>query len=539
MPGLEVVVLRLASTVVSTVAKSVLAPRPGADLAAGPLRPLPKPASPDRLARVLGRRLEESYASLPAHERAAAADAVRDGFAAAGELDADRLFALSLDPDRLAAELRRPHPGPGEPLYEELLTLCCAHYVEQLTAHPSFAARAAVGQVRSADAARELIEDVRDRVGPRPEATALAFEEKYARYVEQTHSRLELFGLTLGRSASEWPLDTAYISLRRFREDEQPMVRVQLGMAWGAFDAAEYVTEVLEPAPDWESTYLTVRTDEQVAQLGRLHGMRRITLAGDHALPDALLSLPRLAHLALTANTVVRDLSPLVRLPALDQLGLDGCPQVRDLGPVCDLPRVRALSLLDLRPGLSLSPLARLDQLTGLMLGTPGETRNLSELPPLERLVVLGLYRQSEGISLDGLERWPGLHTLTITGEAQAKGLARVPVPRKLRSLQILDHRALDLRALSRHAGLMYLYLSGCCLTSDLSALRELPDLRYVSFYNCTGTIDLSALVQLHQLNIRCQLTTARGAESIPPERLQQDERPTPPPPPKAPPPHK
>ncbi|MGW1865762.1 NACHT domain-containing protein [Streptomyces mauvecolor] len=221
MPGLEVVVLRLAGTVVSAAAKAVLAPRPGAGLVPAPLRPLPKTASPDRLAKVLGQRLTEAYGSLPEHERTAAVDAVRDGFAAAGELDAERLFALALDPDRLAAELRRPHPGPGEPLYEELLTLCCAHCVEQLTAHPSFAARAAVEQARSADAARELIEDVRDRVGPRPEAAALAFEEKYARYVEQTHSRLELFGLTLGRSASEWPLDTAYIGLAVSGEPRQ------------------------------------------------------------------------------------------------------------------------------------------------------------------------------------------------------------------------------------------------------------------------------------------------------------------------------
>ncbi|WP_455681773.1 NACHT N-terminal Helical domain 1-containing protein [Streptomyces violascens] len=115
VPGLEVVVLRLASAVVSTAAKSVLALRPGAGLVAGPLHPLPKPASPDRLAKVLGQRLTEAYGSLPEHERTAAVDAVRDGFAAAGELDAERLFALGLDPDRLAAELRRPHPGPGEP----------------------------------------------------------------------------------------------------------------------------------------------------------------------------------------------------------------------------------------------------------------------------------------------------------------------------------------------------------------------------------------------------------------------------------------
>nr|WP_046500789.1 NACHT domain-containing protein [Streptomyces odonnellii] len=195
------------------VAKSVLLPKPGAGLVASPVRPLPKPASPDRLAKVLAGRLKESYPRLPENERLAAFEAVRSAFAAAGELTPDRLFALDLDPARLAAELRTPCPGPAEDLYEELLGLCCAHVVEQLTSHPSFAARAAVEQTRAASRTHGLIEDVRERVGPRPDAAALIFEQRYGEYVAHTHGRLELFGLTLGRSKRDWPLDTAYISL--------------------------------------------------------------------------------------------------------------------------------------------------------------------------------------------------------------------------------------------------------------------------------------------------------------------------------------
>ncbi|MFD7896150.1 NACHT domain-containing protein [Streptomyces sp. NPDC059743] len=213
--SLEVVVSRLAGTVLGAIAKSMLLPKQGAGLVASPVRPLPKPASPDRLAKVLAGRLEQShaYARLPENERLAALEAVRSSFAAAGELTPERLFALDLDPARLAAELRTPHPGPAEDLYEELLGLCCAHVVEQLTAHPSFTARAAVEQRREASRTRELVEDVRERVGPRRDAAALAFEERYGEYVARTHGRLELFGLTLGRSRRDWPLDTAYISL--------------------------------------------------------------------------------------------------------------------------------------------------------------------------------------------------------------------------------------------------------------------------------------------------------------------------------------
>ncbi|MGW6745179.1 NACHT domain-containing protein [Streptomyces sp. NPDC055025] len=212
--SLEVVVARLAGTVMGAVAKSVLLPKPGAGLVASPVRPLPRPASPDRLAKVLAGRLKQShaYARLPENERLAAVEAVRSSFAADG-LTPERLFALDLDPARLAGELRTPHPGPAGDLYEELLGLCCAHVVEQLTAHPSFAARAAVEQTRAAGRTHELIEDVRERVGPRRDAAALAFEQRYGEYVAHTHGRLELFGLTLGRSRRDWPLDTAYISL--------------------------------------------------------------------------------------------------------------------------------------------------------------------------------------------------------------------------------------------------------------------------------------------------------------------------------------
>ncbi|MFD4941562.1 NACHT domain-containing protein [Streptomyces sp. NPDC058409] len=216
MQGLEVAMLRLATTVIGTVAKSLVTPKPGAGLVPDPVRPLPRPAKPDRLAKVLGGRLAQSYAGVPEHERLAAVEAVRDTFAAAGELTVDRLFAVDLEPERLRAELSAPAAGLSEravELYEELLGRCCLHVVEQLTAQPSFAARAAVEQVRAAERTRELVEDVRARVGPRPDAAALDFERRYAEFVAAANSRMGLFGLTLGRSASEWPLETAYISL--------------------------------------------------------------------------------------------------------------------------------------------------------------------------------------------------------------------------------------------------------------------------------------------------------------------------------------
>ncbi|MFJ8105037.1 NACHT domain-containing protein [Streptomyces sp. NPDC096132] len=209
MQGLEVVVVRLASTVVSTVARSMLKPSPGAGLVPDPVRPLPRPAGPEKLARVLGGRIAGGYAALPEHERLAAVAAVQDTFAAAGVLGADRLFAADLDPGRLADELRRPVTDLAEPaqdLYAELLRLCCAHVVEQLTAQPSFAARAAVEQTRRTGAL------LRER--PAEQSVDAGFERRYADFVARTQARLELYGVTLGgRRRAEWPLDTAYLSL--------------------------------------------------------------------------------------------------------------------------------------------------------------------------------------------------------------------------------------------------------------------------------------------------------------------------------------
>ncbi|WUB48052.1 NACHT domain-containing protein [Streptomyces griseorubiginosus] len=148
--------------------------------------------------------------------------AVQDTFAAAGSLDAERLFAVDLDPGRLADQLRRQVDdlaGPGQDLYRELLGLCCEHIVEQLTAQPSFAARAAVEQTRRTG---ELLK-------ARPTSARPDFEGRYTRFVADTHSRLELFGVTLGgRRRAEWELDTAYLSLavsgeRRYEPQREGM----------------------------------------------------------------------------------------------------------------------------------------------------------------------------------------------------------------------------------------------------------------------------------------------------------------------------
>nr|WP_202461734.1 NACHT domain-containing protein [Streptomyces sp. SID8374] len=240
--------IRLATTVLGSATKTLLTPRPGAGLVPDPVRPLPRPPKPDRLAKVLAGRMSESYGDLPEHERLAAVASVQDTFVAASELEAGRLFAVELDPERLRAELSAPAPGLSARacgLYEDLLGRCCAHLVEQLTAHPSFAARAAVEQIRAAGRTRALVKDVRDRVGLRTDAADLEFEVRYAEFIATTNSRVELFGLTLGRSAGGWPLETAYIGLEvsgdygitdRYGLDQPVRTTVRIEQALGERD---------------------------------------------------------------------------------------------------------------------------------------------------------------------------------------------------------------------------------------------------------------------------------------------------------------
>ncbi|MET9960878.1 NACHT domain-containing protein [Streptomyces sp. NPDC006326] len=221
MTGFETVLLRAAGTAAAALGRSRLGQVPGAGLTQKPVRPAARWRRPARLgepelrrlAAGLADRLGEATARLPEHERLAALDAVADAFTALGAADADALFAADLDPAALAARLPVPHAAALSPRAEaacrDLIRLCCVHAVEYLTTLPAFGARADVELVRRTGALQRSV----DRLADRADGAAYAFEERYARYVAETHGRLQLFGLTLSRFRREWPLDVAYISL--------------------------------------------------------------------------------------------------------------------------------------------------------------------------------------------------------------------------------------------------------------------------------------------------------------------------------------
>ncbi|MER6518729.1 NACHT domain-containing protein [Streptomyces sp. NPDC060334] len=221
MTGFETVLLRVAGTAATTLLKSLLARAPGAGLTAHPARPAGRLRRPTelgdpeirRLTRTLASRLGEEAARLPDHERSAVVDSVADTFAMVGRLDADALFAADLRPAALAAAIPPPRAAglseAAESVHRRLVELCCTHVVEYATTLPGFSARADVELVRRmAELARAV-----DRLSHTGDGAALAFEERYGRYIAEAHGRLQLFGLTFSQARREWPLDRAYISL--------------------------------------------------------------------------------------------------------------------------------------------------------------------------------------------------------------------------------------------------------------------------------------------------------------------------------------
>ncbi|NGN64208.1 NACHT domain-containing protein [Streptomyces sp. A7024] len=225
---IEAVLARVAATVAGSAAKAVLRPkRPGAGLVTAPGRAALPGRQAARLGeKELGRLVDDlagrlrracaagPYAELPEAERLAAVEAVRDAFQGLAGLD--ELMALDLDAEALASRVGRPVAGlspAAESLRGELLALCCRHAVEIATALPSFGPRADVELIRRSGEAQRALEEIRERLPGDGAGAGLAFEQRYAEYVAETYARVELFGLTLGRTSTDLALDTAYISL--------------------------------------------------------------------------------------------------------------------------------------------------------------------------------------------------------------------------------------------------------------------------------------------------------------------------------------
>nr|WP_307813976.1 NACHT domain-containing protein [Streptomyces sp. N35] len=180
------------------------------------------PKEMKRLVRELVRRTGERH--VPG-ELDAVADALERTLCGLGDLDLDDVQAVALGHQALA---RRLHDAAGgdqlvrwlsqaaEDLYARLLDSACLHILHFFTQRSPFVARTLVEHSRQL---RDLIErtDVLiERLGSQSAADA-GFEERYAAHIAKKHSSLTIFGVDLTESR-QWPLDTAYLSLRATRE---------------------------------------------------------------------------------------------------------------------------------------------------------------------------------------------------------------------------------------------------------------------------------------------------------------------------------
>ncbi|MDJ1138029.1 NACHT domain-containing protein [Streptomyces iconiensis] len=103
-------------------------------------------------------------------------------------------------------------PTPGESgLYQRALDTACLHILHFFTQRSTFVARTLVEQSRRLGELITLVDVLIKRV-PSQSAQDAGFEQQYARYIANKHCKLTIYGVDL-QQASQWPLDTAYLSL--------------------------------------------------------------------------------------------------------------------------------------------------------------------------------------------------------------------------------------------------------------------------------------------------------------------------------------
>ncbi len=120
----------------------------------------------------------------------------------------------------------RPHPSHLDPtpaedtLYHRVLDTACLHILHFFTQRSTFVARTLVEQSRRLGELITLVDVLIERI-PSQSARDAEFEQSYARYIANKHCKLTIYGIDL-QQASEWPLDTAYLSLEAAPSVERP-----------------------------------------------------------------------------------------------------------------------------------------------------------------------------------------------------------------------------------------------------------------------------------------------------------------------------
>ncbi|NSC23180.1 NACHT domain-containing protein [Streptomyces albus subsp. chlorinus] len=246
-----VVGLRIASSVMGPlVRKLFVSEGPGAGLVERPVR-VSSLVSFTGEKRTLGRKDLEKTArelvrralrELGPHEAPSDGEAERaaarltDTLHALGDIGLSDVEAVSLGHTDFAralharATMADPHPDatPGEDaLYHRVLETASLHILHFFTQRSPFVTRTLVEQSRKLADLVTLVDVLIDRI-PSRSAQDAEFEQQYARYIANRHRTLTIYGIDL-QQASEWPLDTAYLSLTATAERDSVQFQVPDG----------------------------------------------------------------------------------------------------------------------------------------------------------------------------------------------------------------------------------------------------------------------------------------------------------------------
>ncbi|MFE9393432.1 NACHT domain-containing protein [Streptomyces sp. NPDC006784] len=236
-----VVGLRIASSVLAPLVKRLfIAEGAGAGLVDRPVR-VARLVSFTGEARELGRRQLEKLArelvdravqGIGPHEAPSpgeaerAAERLADTLHALGDIGLSDVEAVSLGHTDFAralhaqAAMHDPHRDATpaeEALHQRVLETACLHILHFLTQRSTFVARTLVEQSRRLGDLVTLVDVLIERV-PSQSAQDAGFEQQYARYIANRHRTLTIYGIDV-QQASEWPLDTAYLSLEAVASD--------------------------------------------------------------------------------------------------------------------------------------------------------------------------------------------------------------------------------------------------------------------------------------------------------------------------------
>ncbi|MEJ3742845.1 NACHT domain-containing protein [Actinomycetes bacterium KLBMP 9797] len=231
MSGIETALVNVGRAVVTPLFTRWLADRRAARERTLPLAELLRDRATDELSRRRGERQIESlidevaerlrpllatrFAALPAHETAAALQAVADTFVQA-DLSDDVLFATDLNPDRLCGHLRRSAPPAALSdlsgrLYDLVLEDCSRCFAQLAMQAKPFAGRAAVETLERLSTLVTLLSATIRRL----ELTGLPPVEFATKYMEVLATKLNVLEL-VGVETPYRPqtkLSVAYISL--------------------------------------------------------------------------------------------------------------------------------------------------------------------------------------------------------------------------------------------------------------------------------------------------------------------------------------